>query len=65
MITVSKKILVVDDEPAQLRLVEQVLASNGYVVLKASSGPEALRVIFKQKPDLVLLDVVMPGVDGW
>jgi two-component system KDP operon response regulator KdpE len=65
VIIVSKKILVVDDEPAQLRLVEQVLANNGYEVLKASSGPEALRVIFEQKPDLVLLDVVMPGVDGW
>jgi two-component system KDP operon response regulator KdpE len=34
-------------------------------VLKASSGQEALRIIFEQKPDLVLLDVVMPGIDGW
>jgi two-component system KDP operon response regulator KdpE len=61
----AKKILIVDDEPAQVRLVEQVLNNNGYEVLKASSGQEALRVIFKQKPDLVLLDVVMPGIDGW
>jgi two-component system KDP operon response regulator KdpE len=61
----SKKILVVDDEPAQIRLAEQVLASSGYEVLKAESGQEALRIIYEQKPDLVLLDVVMPGIDGW
>jgi two-component system KDP operon response regulator KdpE len=61
----AKKILVVDDEPTQLRLVEQVLTAKGYHVLKAGSGQEALRTIFEQKPDLVLLDVVMPGVDGW
>jgi two-component system KDP operon response regulator KdpE len=61
----AKKILVVDDEPAQVRLVDQVLTHNGYEVLKASNGQEALRIIFEQKPDLVLLDVVMPRLDGW
>jgi two-component system KDP operon response regulator KdpE len=61
----AKKILVVDDEPAQLRLAEQVLTHHGYEVLKAGSGQEALRIIFDQKPDLILLDVVMPGIDGW
>jgi two-component system KDP operon response regulator KdpE len=61
----AKKILVVDDEPAQLRLVDQVLTQHGYEVLKASSGQEALRMIFEHKPDLILLDVVMPGLDGW
>ncbi|MFC1941672.1 response regulator transcription factor [Chloroflexota bacterium] len=61
----DKKILVVDDEPAQIRLADQVLTHNGYEVLKANSGKEALRVIFEQKPDLVILDVVMPGIDGW
>lgn len=61
----AKKILVVDDEPAQIRLADQVLTHHGYEVLKASSGQEALRIIFEQKPDLVLLDVVMPGIDGW
>jgi len=64
-ITELKKILVVDDEPAQVRLVDQVLTNHGYEVLKASSGQEALRIIFEQKPALVLLDVVMPGLDGW
>ena len=61
----AKKILVVDDEPTQVRLVDQVLTHHGYEVLKASGGQEALRIIFEQKPDLVLLDVVMPGIDGW
>jgi two-component system KDP operon response regulator KdpE len=61
----TKKILVVDDDPAQLRLADQVLSGNGYEVLTANSGQEALRVLFEQRPDLVLLDVMMPGLDGW
>ncbi len=61
----AKKILVVDDEPAQLRLTEQVLAGKGYEVIKASSGQEAVRIVYERKPDLVLLDVMMPEIDGW
>jgi two-component system KDP operon response regulator KdpE len=61
----SKKVLVVDDDPAFVRLVEQALTHNGYDVLKAGSGQEGLRLLFHQKPDIVLLDVVMPGMDGW
>jgi len=61
----AKKILVVDDDPSLVRLVTQVLTDKGYEVLKANNGQEALRLLFAQKPDLVLLDVVMPGIDGW
>ena len=61
----TKKILIIDDEPAFLNLVEQVLTQKGYEVLKASSGREGLRLIFDQRPDLVLLDVMIPGADGW
>ena len=61
----SKKILVVDDEPAQLRLVEQILSGNGYGVIKACSGEEAIRLVYEGKPDLIILDVLMPGIDGW
>ena len=61
----GKKILVVDDDPALVRLVDQVLVQKGYGVLKANTGQEALRLLFDQRPDLVLLDVVMPGMDGW
>ncbi len=61
----EKKILVVDDERPFLRLVEQVLTPQGYQVLTAGTGREGLRLLFDHKPDLVLLDVVMPGMDGW
>ena len=61
----GKKILIVDDDEALVRLVDQVLTQKGYEVLKAGSGQEGLRVLFDQRPDLVLLDVVMPRMDGW
>ncbi len=60
-----KKILVVDDNPAFVRLVDQVLTEKGYEIFKATKGQEALRLMFAHKPDLVLLDIVIPGIDGW
>jgi two-component system, OmpR family, KDP operon response regulator KdpE len=60
-----KKILVVDDDPAQIRLTTRVLVAAGYDTLKASSGQEAVRVVLDERPDLVLLDVMMPEIDGW
>jgi two-component system KDP operon response regulator KdpE len=62
---VAKKILVIDDDPAFVRLVEQVLTQGGYEVLTAGSGREGLRLLFLHRPDMVLLDVVMPEMDGW
>jgi two-component system KDP operon response regulator KdpE len=61
----AQTILVVDDEPSQLRLAESVLAAKGYTIFKAGSGPEAVRLAYERKPDLVLLDVMMPEIDGW
>ena len=61
----TKKILVVDDELALVRVLAQVLTKKGYEVLEADNGQEALRLFFTHKPDMVLLDVVMPGLDGW
>lgn len=61
----TKKILIVDDDPAMVRLLAQVLTRKGYEVLESSNGQEALRLLYKDKPDLVLLDVVMPTMDGW
>ncbi len=61
----AKKILVVDDEAAQLRLTEQVLVGKGYEVIKAGSAQEAIRFYYERKPDLILLDVMMPEIDGW
>jgi DNA-binding response OmpR family regulator len=59
-----KKILIVDDEQDILDLVEPMLAANDYEVLKARSGQEALRIAEASSPDLVLLDVMMPEMDG-
>ena len=61
----GKKVLVVDDDEVLVRLIAQVLSQKGYEVLKASNGQEALRLLFDQRPDLVILDVVMPRMDGW
>jgi two-component system KDP operon response regulator KdpE len=60
-----KKILIIDDDVAFLRLVEQILTQKGYEVLKAGDGQKGLRLLFAHKPDIVLLDVVMPKMDGW
>ena len=61
----AKKILVVDDDPIFVRLVNKVMTTEGYEVLEANDGQEALRVMYANKPDLVLLDVVMPKLDGF
>jgi adenylate cyclase len=58
-------ILVVDDTPQNIRVLEAVLAPRGYVLRTASSGAEALARVAVERPDLVLLDVVMPGMDGY
>ncbi|TET46346.1 MAG: response regulator transcription factor [Dehalococcoidia bacterium] len=61
----TKKILIVDDDPSMVGLISQVLSSKGYEVLESNNGQDALRLLYSQKPDLVLLDVVMPIMDGW
>jgi DNA-binding response OmpR family regulator len=61
----NKKILVVDDDPALLPLIEYTFAKEGYEVSTASDGKEALREFFARKPDLVILDIMMPRMDGW
>jgi adenylate cyclase len=58
-------ILVVDDTPQNVRLLEAVLVPHGYDVLAATSGEEALDLVATARPDLILLDVVMPGMDGY
>jgi CheY-like chemotaxis protein len=58
------KVLVIDDEPEVRQVLHEFLASRGYEVCLASSGIEALEHLDKLKPDLVLLDVAMPGIDG-
>ncbi|GAA1956751.1 hypothetical protein GCM10009776_18670 [Microbacterium deminutum] len=58
-------ILAVDDLPQNLRLLDAVLGARGYRVLTAASGEEAIRMLPTSGADLVLLDVVMPGIDGY
>lgn len=58
-------VLCIDDEPANLKLLERTLGSSGYLVIKANDGQEALDIISGRKIDLVLTDVMMPRIDGF
>lgn len=60
-----KRILVVDDEIYIVHILEFSLTMEGYSVLTASDGEEALRVIDQERPDLVVLDIMMPKLDGY
>jgi DNA-binding response OmpR family regulator len=60
-----KKILVVDDDPDIVRLLVAALREAGYMPLAATSAIEGLRTLFNERPNLILLDVMMPGMDGW
>jgi DNA-binding response OmpR family regulator len=61
----SKKILVVDDEDDILHFLELVLREKGYEVTTASGGHEALTKAQLERPNLILLDIMMPQMDGW
>ena len=61
----NPKILVVDDDEHILRSLSQYLELEDLQVFSASSGPEALELFHKEKPDLLVLDVMMPGMDGF
>jgi len=61
----KKIILVVDDEPNNRKLLEVLLKPEGYIILTAGSGDEALAIVAQQPPDLILLDIMMPGLDGY
>ena len=58
-------ILIVDDIPANIQLLSQLLIENGYKVRKLISGQRALKAVELQAPDLILLDIKMPGMDGY
>lgn len=58
-------LLIVDDEPLVRKLLKMLLEDQGYRTLTASSGEEALAIVEQQPPDLILLDIMMPGMDGY
>lgn len=59
------RILIVDDERQNRELLEAMLTPEGFVLLTAASGEEALAIVAQQPPDLILLDVMMPRMDGY
>lgn len=61
----EKKILVIEDDPATSRLVDYSLRHEGYQVITASNGLEGVRKALSESPDLIILDVMLPGMDGF
>jgi diguanylate cyclase len=59
------RVLIVDDERQNRQLLEIMLEPEGFVVLTAASGADALALVAREPPDIILLDVMMPGLDGY
>ncbi|MCL6556791.1 MAG: response regulator [Burkholderiales bacterium] len=59
------KVLVVDDSPTERHFLSEILSKQGYQVIMAESGEEAMEKAKSQRPDLILMDVVMPGLNGF
>jgi DNA-binding response OmpR family regulator len=65
LIKQSKRLAYIEDEAEMIDLVRLILGRRGYTVMGANGGREGLELIRKEKPDLVLLDLMMPDMDGW
>ena len=61
----NEKILLVDDDATLIQFVAEFLTNDGMNVIRASNGQDALRLAYREHPELVVLDVMMPGMDGW
>lgn len=61
----ERRILVVDDERTIREVVRRYLELEGFAVIEAETGPQALSIVYDSKPDLIVLDVMLPGVDGF
>lgn len=64
MVTSSPLVAVVDDEPHICNILRRILEKEGYKVITAPDGETALQLIREKKPDVILLDLLMPGIDG-
>jgi twitching motility two-component system response regulator PilH len=58
-------VLIVDDSPTEVHVLKTMLEKNGYTVISATSGEQGIAVAKERKPDLVLMDIVMPGLNGF
>ncbi len=61
----AKRVLIVDDDPLTRRLVRDVLTTSGYEVSEGVDGPDGLQKVTTQPPHVILLDLLMPGIDGY
>jgi twitching motility two-component system response regulator PilH len=59
------RILVIDDSPTELYIITKILKNNGYEFITASDGEEGIQVAKAEKPDLILMDIVMPNLNGF
>lgn len=64
-VVMGKKILVVDDDPSIVKLIKTRLEANNYQVIIAEDGEECVKKILSDKPDLIILDILMPRADGY
>ena len=65
LIEMAKKILITDDEPGVVKILGMRLKANGYQIIAAHDGATAIEIAHQEKPDLIILDIKMPGTDGY
>ncbi len=61
----AKMILIVDDDPKDLRLIRDLLQASGFTTIEATGGEQGIELAKSKKPDLILMDILMPKVDGY
>ncbi|HDN79078.1 MAG TPA: response regulator, partial [Chloroflexi bacterium] len=65
MMEEKKKLMIIDDDVDFVKDLSRLLRTKGYQVVSVTNSKEALQAIYKEDPDLILLDIMMPGIDGW
>ncbi len=61
----TQKVLAIDDDPAMTELLTLLLKTHGFIVLTANTGEDGVAITRKNSPDVIILDLMMPGMDGW